>query len=237
MKTSLLLAICIAAAVTLALLGPIAQPASYHHFADRRTIAGVPNFADTVSSLGFVVPALTGAWMLRRAGRFALRPAYAALFLAMVPIAAGSVLYHLAPSDATLLWDRLPMSVAFMAFLAIVVGEHRSARAARLALPWLLAAGVLSVLAWAWNGDLRAYALVQFLPLLLTPAIALLYPARAGRWHGAALLLYALAKAAELADAPLYAALGVSGHTLKHLLAAAGVAVIADSLRRYRRDS
>jgi hypothetical protein len=51
-----------------------------------------------------------------------------------------------------------------------------------------------------------------------------------------AILLYALAKAAELGDRAILDALGfMSGHTLKHLLAAAaGALIAAHAVRAYR---
>jgi len=89
----------------------------------------------------------------------------------------------------------------------------------------------LAVLDWAWRGDLRLYAAVQFLPMLLVPGVWLLrLPPTApgtvgGRDWAIVFALYGLAKLAEAFDAPLHAALGgLSGHTLKHLLAAAGAA-------------
>jgi hypothetical protein len=47
----------------------------------------------------------------------------------------------------------------------------------------LVACGAATVLYWDWTeshgrGDLRPYALVQFLPLLLIPLLLLLFPAR-----------------------------------------------------------
>ncbi len=40
----------------------------------------------------------------------------------------GSGYYHLSPSNATLVWDRIPMSIAIMALLSIVIGEYMSIR-------------------------------------------------------------------------------------------------------------
>ena len=88
--------------------------------------------------------------------------------------------------------------------------------------------------AWWWvseqhgHGDLRPYLFVQFLPMLLVPAaLWLRLPARGahalrnGTWW-TVLGLYAAAKTMELADQTVFDALGfTSGHTLKHLLAAA----------------
>jgi hypothetical protein len=42
----------------------IAQPLSYHHFADQRSWLGIPNFGDVASNLGFAVVGLWGLWAL-----------------------------------------------------------------------------------------------------------------------------------------------------------------------------
>jgi hypothetical protein len=89
--------------------------------------------------------------------------------------------------------------------------------------------------------DLRLYVLVQFLPMLLIPLILLLYPSRLTRagllWT--LLALYAAAKALEHFDTAVFEHLGLlSGHTLKHLLAAGSLygLLVALRLRQPRRQ-
>jgi len=75
---------------------------------------------------------------------------------------------------------------------------------------------------------------VQFGSLLVVVLLLWLYPARySGTGYLAAgLAAYAAAKGLEIADRSIFA-LGhvVSGHTLKHLVAAGGVACLAWMLR------
>jgi hypothetical protein len=243
-RAAFLLLLAAAAGLALLLHGPIAQPAAYHAFADRRALLGLPHFCNVVSSLPFTLVGLAGLQLLRR-GRAPgalpqLRGCYAAFFAGAAAIGLGSTAYHLAPDNASLVWDRLPMTVTFMAFFAIVLGEHASPRLARRALPALLLAGLGSVLYWAVSerlgaSDLRPYVLVQFLPMLLIPLLLLLYPSRLTRvgllW--ALLALYGAAKALEHFDAAVFKALGqlVSGHTLKHLLSALALACMVLALR------
>ncbi len=164
----------------------------------------------------------------------ALFPAYHILFAGVLLTAFGSAWFHLAPDNDTLFWDRLPMTIAFMSLVAIIVGEHISERLGRSLLWPLLAVGAISVIYWDYSeaqnaGDLRLYGLVQFLPMLLIPAILLVYESVFDRTRFIWILfvLYALAKAFELLDAPLYS-LGelVSGHSIKHLCAALGPIVL-----------
>lgn len=249
-RECLLLLLTAAALVAIALHGPIPQPAAYHAFADRRALLGIPNFWNVVSSLPFTLVGLAGLRLLRRGlppGALPeLKACHAAFFAGAVGIGLGSAWYHLHPDNASLLWDRLPMTVTFMAFFAIVLGEHVNTRLARRALPALLMLGVGSVAAWVVSehqgaSDLRLYVLVQFLPMLLIPLILLLYPSRLTRagllWT--LLALYAAAKALEHFDTAVFEHLGLlSGHTLKHLLAAGSLycMVVALRTRRTRRQ-
>jgi len=222
----------------LGLVEPIAQDPGYHAFADRRALLGLPNAADVLSNLGFLAAGLWG-WRACARGHFrhpSERRAWRLLFAAVIATAAGSAWYHLAPDTSRLVWDRLPMAIAFMALLAALIGERADTRlGARLLWP-LVALGVASVAWWAWtehagSGDLRAYALVQFLSLLAAAALLLRHRApyshAIGYWL--ALAGYALAKLAEYADRGCFAVSGerFSGHSAKHLLAAAGVAALA----------
>jgi hypothetical protein len=143
-------------------------------------------------------------------------------------VAFGSAWYHLAPDNARLVWDRMPMTVAFMTLLAAAVADRISWLAGRALLWPLVVAGIGSIAWWirgeaAGHGDLRAYGLVQFLPMLLVPLILLLWRGEgiAAKRLWMALAAYAVAKAAEHFDAQILAAGGfLSGHGLKHLAAA-----------------
>jgi hypothetical protein len=227
------------AAIAIALFAPrIEQPQAYHHFADDRPVLGVPNGLNVLSNLAFAV---VGAWGLRvalRGARFSdprERPAWVALFTGVLLTAAGSAWYHLDPNDASLVWDRLPMSVGFMGLFAALIGERVSVPWGVRLLPPLLAVGAASVAWWAWNGNLVPYYVVQFYPLAAILLLLALFPARYTRGGDLviALALYVAAKEAETYDRAIYQALGfVSGHTLKHLLAAAGAAWLAAMLLR-----
>ena len=233
------LLIAIALALTLAMLAqpPIPQPLAYHRFADTRTLLGVPNFWNVMSNLPFLLVGMAGlVWTAVRLAKIEreLRPAWLILFTGVALVGLGSGWYHLAPANASLVWDRLPMTIAFMAFFAIILGEHLSPRLAKLLLWPLLIGGVASVLYWQRTDDLRPYALVQFLPILLIPLILLLYPRRHSGAVWAALGCYVLAKLLEAFDPQVYASFGhqMSGHSLKHVAAAAGMYALLAGLKR-----
>jgi hypothetical protein len=173
------------------------------------------------------------------------RLTFGTLFVGVLATTFGSAWYHLDPCNATLVWDRLPMTVAFMGLACGLVTERINAKAGALLLAPMAAAGIASVLYWYAGeqhgaGDMRPYILVQGLPLLMVPYVAVAWP---GRYLPRRDLLiavgwYVLAKVLELGDGAVFALGGVvSGHTLKHLAAAAGVYWIARAIRRNAGDA
>jgi len=201
----------------LLLLPPITQDQSYHHFADQRTLLGVPNFWNVASNLPFIAIGAAGLW------RFHRDAATFVIFLGIFLTGFGSSYYHWNPSDSTLFWDRLPMTLCFMAILAVVVEERLSAQLGAALLWPLLATGMLSLLLWRWTGDLRLYGWVQFFPCLALPLLLMLFPPKyTGTFYWViAAALYALAKLFEHYDHAIHSNFILSGHTLKHLFGAA----------------
>lgn len=245
MRRHLVLALALLAVIVGVSVTPrIAQDPGYHQFADQRTIAGIPNALNVLSNVPF---AFVGAWGLvvtfRRRTRFDHpweRWPYTALFVGTALTAIGSSYYHLAPDNTRLVWDRLPMTVGFMGFLAATIAERFNVRAARVSFVPLLLFGAASVGYWHWTeqqglGDLRPYVLVQFGSLLAIILMLVLYSPSYSHtrliFYG--LAAYALAKLFELGDQQIYD-IGriVSGHSLKHLSAAVGVAFLVAAVSR-----
>ena len=238
-KGRVLLAITFAVVIAVFLfVEPYPQPQSYHAFADNRILFGMANFWNVSTNAVFLIPGVAGLWLLGSGDHPGilpgLNPAYHILFIGVLLTAFGSAWFHLAPGNDTLFWDRMPMTIAFMSLVAIIVGEHASENLGRKLLWPLLVIGAASVFYWDYSelknaGDLRLYGLVQFLPMLLIPAILLMYRSVFDRtgFIWVVFLLYALAKIFELLDVALYN-LGevISGHSIKHVCAALGPMVL-----------
>lgn len=210
---------------------PIPQDSQYHQFADNSMFWNIPNAWNVVSNLPFLLVGLYGLtfyrYILSAELPFRYRIIYFIYCFGLILISIGSAYYHFSPSNSTLVWDRLPMTVSFMAFFAFIISMHINERVGyRLFLP-LLALGIFSVLYWDYTevmgkGDLRLYAVVQFLPMVLVPIIMLMFPKSAYNQKNIWVLIgiYIVAKAAEFFDQQLYDCCGVGGHALKHIIVA-----------------
>ena len=218
---------------------PFGQDLGYHDFADQRVFLGIPNFFDIISNLPFVIVGAAGVSFCLRNPLLELRIAWLSFFAGVAFVGPGSAFYHWIPDNASLVIDRLPMAVAFMGLMTALIGEYVGARIGKILLAPALILGLMSVLCWHWFDDLRLYAWVQFFPLGVLPIVALLLRRRyTGQgFLVVALLCYILAKVAENHDHDIFTLTHelVSGHTLKHLLAAsAGLAVLLMLQRRTR---
>ena len=210
----------------------IQQDPSYHNFSDQRTLLGVPNFFNVMSNIPYLLIGLPVALLLISTSRLVIIPAlkhvYITFFAGVALVCFGSGYYHLQPSNDSLLWDRLPMAISFMAFVTIIVAEYIHENLARKIFFPLLLAGVASVIYWHYTetqqqGDLRPYILVQFLPMIWIPYILLTKKSRFSHGHYYWFLIgsYVLAKILEQGDGLVYENLVViSGHSLKHLASA-----------------
>lgn len=234
-------------AVVAAILAPrIPQDPLYHQFADQNAYLFIPNTLNVLTNLFFAWIGIEGLYRLlqQKSLRIVveLYPAYLGFFGALVLIAAGSGYYHWFPDNQTLIWDRLPMTIAFTSFFTILLAERISISLARALFPVLIVAGISSIIYWYLSeqqgqGDLRPYAIIQFLPVLLCPLILLLFKSGYTRGNDIWWFLawYLLAKICEALDAELLNWLGVlSGHSLKHIAASIGCLVFLRHLRLRR---
>jgi hypothetical protein len=239
-RHALLLLTLAAFAVIVFTRPPIPQDAAYHQMADTRRVFGVANGLNVLSNVPFALVGIFGLVAVSRR-----RLPYVALFGGTALTAIGSGYYHLAPDNARLVWDRLPMACVCAGLLIVVLAECVSARAARRLFWPIFACATASVGYWRWSelqgaGDLRPYVLVQYGTLLAIALMLTLFPGRlrGERYLIAGLLAYGVAKGFEMADAAVFSITlhVVSGHTIKHLIAAAGLACIAAMAHRAAQE-
>lgn len=236
-------ALLVAAAglLAFAVWGPFLPASAHpHDFADQRGWHGLPCALDVLSNLPFAVAGAWGLVWLHRLGASRLCPATRAtaalFFVGLVLTMAGSSWYHWQPDNAGLLWDRLGMATAFAGLLGLAVVGRISPRAGLATALGLMVAAPAAVLAWAHTGNLTPWAVVQFGGMLVVLVLTCL-PHRHGALVlqlGALIAWYAAAKVMELADHSVYEATAgwVSGHTLKHLLAAGAALPVLFAMAR-----
>ena len=225
----LIVAIMVVALAVMLAIDPIAQDPAYYNFVDDRTWLGVHNAWNVLSNVGFLVAVFLAYPPFRDKRHDLTLHTYLSLFMTGVFLTAfGSAWFHWEPTTATLVWDRLPMTIAFSSFFLSIWHDFISGRVRLWLWPVVLFCGA-TVFYWYWTetqgqGDLRAYLVVQFLPMLLLPFILWLYQNNSLHRKPIiiALVYYILAKAAEMNDGPIYEMTNhiISGHSVKHLLAA-----------------
>lgn len=238
----------VTATVALFFIQPIPQDITYHNFADTRTIGDISNFWNVMSNSAFLLVGLAGLYRVATADKVLfpaqLTWAYTIFFIGVSFVAIGSGYYHLAPGNFTLVWDRLPMTIAFMALFSIIIGEYIAQEIGQKLLVPLLLFGFGAVGYWHYTetlnrGDLRLYLIVQFLPMLIIPFILLMFRPAYGSPKGywGLLACYVVAKLCEHYDAQIFHwGYVISGHSLKHWIAAIGVLILVVAYWQRRRQ-
>jgi hypothetical protein len=242
--TAFLLVFTLLAVAAAFLLPAMPQPLDYHHFADQRAAFGIGNFLDVVTNVAFLLAGLAGLVVVF-SGRACFefpgeRWPYAVFFLGVLLTAAGSAWYHLSPDNETLFWDRLPMTIAFMGLLSSQIVDRVSVRAGLALLVPMLLVGMGSVVYWivterAGAGNVLPYGILQGYSVVVLLIMATLHRSRYTRANDVYFIFgwYVLAKVLESMDGEILA-LGhvVSGHSLKHVAAAAAGFVACRMLLR-----
>jgi hypothetical protein len=239
-KREILLLLAGIGLLALAVFGPpLAQPARLNDLADQRVLWGLPFAMDVMSNLPFALAGVAGLWLLARSPTGALSRAersMATLFFAgLVLTACASAWYHLGPDDMGLAIDRYGMSVAFAGLLGLAAAGRVSGRAGVAVGLAVLVLAPASVQVWSAGGNVLPWAVVQFGGMGLILWLAALRPGAGAlqiRW-GLVIVAYAAAKLLEANDHGVYELTGhfVSGHTLKHLAAAAAALPVVGAIR------
>ncbi len=225
----ILLAAACLALVLLAVFAPtLAQPQHTQVFADQRNLFGIAFAADVLSNLPFALLGALGQAACGRATRAqvpgAARVTATLFFAGLLVTACGSAWYHLHPSPASLVVDRLGMSVAFAGLLGVAAATRVSQRAGASLAIGVLALAPLAVLECLRTGNVLPWAALQFGGMALVVSMACLR-APAGalniRWGGV-IAAYAAAKWFEMNDHAVFELTHqmLSGHSVKHLVAA-----------------
>lgn len=238
-KKNILLVIIIGFFIGTFFLDPISQNLLYHNFVDTRPIFNITNSFDVLSNIPFIFTGLFGIYYLYKYKVESAKLSWLVFFIGVILVAPGSAYYHDTPNNQTLVWDRLPMTIGFMGLFTALLATYISPKLEKVILPISLLFGFGSVFYWAKYDDLRFYYYVQFIPLACIPLVITMFNSseiKKGYLFGG-LFFYILAKVVEHRDGVIFSLTGnmVSGHTLKHLLAAVAPLLLAWMFRvRYQ---
>ena len=156
---TMLVAMTLATAFGLLAWGPVPIGISAHVYADTREWLGIPNAENVLSNLPFALIGAWGLWWQARAPAGGTRLAWSCFSAAVLCTAFGSALYHWAPGNGALVFDRLPIAWACAALLCAFLAERVDARWAGVpALVVALLVASASV-AWWWLGERAAKAI------------------------------------------------------------------------------
>ena len=238
-KYLFLFIISAAAIIVLITFPAIKQNDHYHQFADNREVNAIPNCYNVISNFPFIVFGIFGL-ALSFKGRVGFSLQYGSFFIGIILTGLGSSYYHVNPNLNTLVWDRLPMTITFMAFFSIIISDFIHLELGKKLLFHLIFIGLLSVCYWYYTetlnkGDLRFYILVQFLPILIIPVIILLFPNnnKSQFYYWLIILVYLIAKFFETCDKEiLIRSQFISGHTIKHLFASFAAFILILKIKR-----
>jgi len=215
---------------------PLAQVASYHHFADQRPLGPIPNAADVLSNLVILIAAIAClGWVRRPDSRESPKfPGMAVATGGLLLTAFGSAYYHWSPSDATLVWDRMPMTIVFAGILAMLWTSTTGKRVGWAPVLILVAVSLGTIAYWLAFDSLWPYGILQFGGL--AAIVGMTVSRRMNSLPGWTMLIvfYVAAKVFETLDWQVWELTHhtIAGHALKHVcsgLAGACLILVANS--------
>ena len=214
--------------IILLCVNPIPQDMNYHNFAETRRLVGIRNAWNVLSNLPFLLIGIYGLLFCGQNRQQHAPYSWLVFFAGISLVSAGSAYYHWMPNNTTLVWDRIPMTIAFMGLFIGLLSEIIDTRIEKKLLAPAVAIGVFSVVYWWMVDDLRFYGLIQFFPLAVIPLVVMLVPTQ--YTHGKYLLyglgFYMAAKVFEAYDREIFSLINISGHSIKHGLAAGGALMV-----------
>ncbi|CAK8569852.1 unnamed protein product [Lathyrus sativus] len=204
----------------------IPRSLKYHQFADLRNLLGVPNTLNVITNFPFLVVGVLGFVLTLEGGFFTISSqaetwAWILFYAGITGVAFGSVYYHLKPDNNRVLWDTLPMMVAYSSLFSSLVVERIGQRIGLCCMCALLVAAFTCVVYERVYGDIRLCLMFQLILPLAIAVAAFLYPSNythSGYWFSS-IGIYLLAKFEAVSDRKLYRANNyvISGHSLEHL--------------------
>ncbi|CAN1120964.1 hypothetical protein LINPERPRIM_LOCUS1029 [Linum perenne] len=229
--------------ICLMLVTPTIPLSNKHHlFADKRNFVGIPNTLNVITNFPFLVVGVVGFVLSLRG--FLLNISlpgelfgWVFFYGGMVAVAFGSAYYHLKPEDGRVMWDTLPMIIAYSSLFSSFMVERLGKRVGLSCSFGLLGLVMLTSAYTRTFNDLRLCMMFQLIPCVAIPCMNTMLPTKythSTYWFCAS-GAYLLSKLQGSLDHKIYHTncYFISGHSLEHLcLAAAPVLLTAMLIRR-----
>ncbi|KAI4337141.1 hypothetical protein L6164_015590 [Bauhinia variegata] len=204
----------------------IPRSAKHHQYVDMRNLLGVPNTLNVITNFPFLVVGVLGFVFALEGGLFSTSSkaeawAWILFYAGTAGMAFGSAYYHLKPDDNRVLWDTLPIMVAYSALLSSLLIERMGQRTGLCCMFLLLLAALLFVAYERIYNDIRFCMIFQLILPVAIPGVAFSYHSiytHSSYWFWST-GIYLLAKFEAVADRKLYQLnnFTISGHSLEHL--------------------
>ncbi|CAJ2675212.1 unnamed protein product [Trifolium pratense] len=204
----------------------IPRSPNYHQFADMRNLLGVPNTLNVITNFPFLVVGVLGLILALEGGFFTISSqaeisTWILFYAGILGVAFGSVYYHMKPDNNRVLWDTLPMMVAYSSLFSSLVVERIGQRIGLGCMCALLFAAFTCIVYERIYDDIRLCLMFQLILPLAIAAVAYMYPSNythSTYWFSS-IGIYLLAKLEAVSDKKLYRANNyvISGHSLEHV--------------------
>jgi len=200
-------------------------PKEYHNFADQRKFIGISNFFDVISNVAILIPAI---YLITKQKKSS--PLSNLLIIHIILLAIASSYYHLNPSDDTIIWDFMMIATTSMIVL-IMFTNYTDIRGLLLYI-----VGILSVIYWKYNNDLRPYILILIgVPLYIIVKHYKNIDLR--NYIYIIIIANIILRLSEHNDHAIYKMTNnqISGHTLKHIFSGIGIFYVIIMLQKLKR--
>ncbi|KAJ1442806.1 hypothetical protein SESBI_00686 [Sesbania bispinosa] len=158
----------------------IPRSPNHHRFADLRNLLGVPNTLNVITNFPFLVAGVLGLVLALEGGVFNISSqaevwTWVLFYAGIAGVAFGSTYYHLKPDNNRVLWDTLPMMVAYSSLFSGLVVERISRWIGLCCMFALLLAAFTCVVYERIYDDIRFCLMFQWILPLSIAAVAFVY--------------------------------------------------------------
>uniref|UniRef100_A0A5B7BG68 Uncharacterized protein n=1 Tax=Davidia involucrata TaxID=16924 RepID=A0A5B7BG68_DAVIN len=138
----------------------ISHSPRYHIFVDMRNFLGIPSTLNVITNFPFLIVGVLGFVLCLQGNFFVISSrgeiwGWAIFYAGIAAMAFGSAYYHLKPDDSRVIWDTLPMMIAYSAVFSSLIVERVGARIGLTCLFAFLLLAIISTACESWLQKLQ----------------------------------------------------------------------------------